>query len=170
MRAFVIDDEFFNQSAIQATPRSSCRPALEKRLDTADIVRDGCKTGLLDIGRRAPYTQLLSGRRSGSNPEGHKNISPKHLEKPQHFRMSSPKTTQPFAVQQHPRGMLVRSNLLSLKQIEKAPETPGFLFLRQENSRQALYFEYFSRNLFRLNSLRTVTPSKPMILDTLSAR
>ena len=41
MRAFVIDDEFFNQSAIEATPRSSCRPALEKRLDTADIVRDG---------------------------------------------------------------------------------------------------------------------------------
>src|ERR1700730_10387724 len=104
----------------------------------------GRKTGCSDIGRRAPYTQLLSCRRSGSNPEGHKNISPKHLEKPQHFRMSSPKTTQPFAVQQHPRGMLVRSNLLSLKQIEKAPETPGFLFLRQENSRQALYFEYFS--------------------------
>jgi hypothetical protein len=46
MRTFVIDDEFFNQSAIEATPRSSCRPALEKRLDTADIVRDGRKTGL----------------------------------------------------------------------------------------------------------------------------
>jgi hypothetical protein len=43
MRAFVIDDEFFNQSAIEATPRSSCRPALEKRLDTADIVREGRK-------------------------------------------------------------------------------------------------------------------------------
>ena len=48
MRAFVIDDEFFNQSAIEATPRSSCRPALEKRLDTADIVRDVCITGLSD--------------------------------------------------------------------------------------------------------------------------
>jgi hypothetical protein len=45
MRAFVIDDEFFNQSALEATPRSSCRPALEKRLDTADIVRDVCITG-----------------------------------------------------------------------------------------------------------------------------
>jgi len=46
MRAFVIDDEFFNQSAIEATPRSSCRPALEKRLDTADIVRDVCIVGI----------------------------------------------------------------------------------------------------------------------------
>jgi hypothetical protein len=45
MRTFVIDDEFFNQSAIETTPRSSCRPALEKFLDTADIVRDGRKTG-----------------------------------------------------------------------------------------------------------------------------
>jgi hypothetical protein len=84
--------------------------------------------------------------------------------------MSSPKTTQPLATQQHPRGMLVGPNLLSLKQIEKAPETPGFLFLRPENSEQALYFEYFSRNLFGLNILRTATPSKPMILDILSAR
>jgi hypothetical protein len=41
MRTFAIDDEFFNQSAIETTPRSSCRPALEKLLDTADIVRDG---------------------------------------------------------------------------------------------------------------------------------
>ena len=41
MRAFAIDDEFFNQSAIEATPRSSCRLMLEKHLDTADIVRDG---------------------------------------------------------------------------------------------------------------------------------
>jgi hypothetical protein len=32
MRASVIDDEFFNQSAIKTTPRSSCRPALKKRL------------------------------------------------------------------------------------------------------------------------------------------
>jgi hypothetical protein len=54
-----------------------------------------------------------------------KNISPLHLEKPQQIRMSSPKTTQTFARQQHARGMLVRSNLLSLKQIEKAPETTG---------------------------------------------
>jgi hypothetical protein len=46
MRAFVIDDEFFNQSAIEATPRSSRRTALEKLLDTADIVRDGRKTGI----------------------------------------------------------------------------------------------------------------------------
>jgi hypothetical protein len=52
MRAFVIDDEFFNQSAIETTPRSSCRPALEKRLDTADIVRDVRITGLSDTCRR----------------------------------------------------------------------------------------------------------------------
>jgi hypothetical protein len=44
--------------------------------------------------------------------------------------MSSPKTIQPLAAQHDPRGMLVRPDLLSLKQIEKAPETPGFLFLR----------------------------------------
>jgi hypothetical protein len=48
MRAFVIDDEFFNQSAIEATPRSSCRPVLENPLDTADIVRDVCITGYPD--------------------------------------------------------------------------------------------------------------------------
>ena len=49
MRTFVIDDEFFNQSAIEATPQSSCRPALEKLLDTADIIRDGRKTGYPEI-------------------------------------------------------------------------------------------------------------------------
>jgi hypothetical protein len=48
-------------------------------------------------------------------------ISSEDLEKRQHFRMSSPKTTQPITRQQHPRGILVRSNLLSLKQIEKSP-------------------------------------------------
>jgi hypothetical protein len=61
MRAFVIDDEFFNQSAIEATPRSSCRPALEKRLDTADIVREGRVTGYPDIGlqkRFCPSSRL----------------------------------------------------------------------------------------------------------------
>jgi hypothetical protein len=41
MRAFVIDDEFFNQSAIETAPRSSRRTALKKTLDTADSVRDG---------------------------------------------------------------------------------------------------------------------------------
>jgi hypothetical protein len=56
MRAFVIDDEFFNQSAIEATPRSSCRPALEKRLDTADIVRDVCIVAFPD---KWPVAQLL---------------------------------------------------------------------------------------------------------------
>ena len=56
MRAFVIDDEFFNQSAIQATPRSSCRPMLEKHLDIADIVRDGRKTAFSD---KWPLAQLL---------------------------------------------------------------------------------------------------------------
>jgi hypothetical protein len=32
MRAFVIDDEFFNQSAIETTPRSSCRPMRKNAL------------------------------------------------------------------------------------------------------------------------------------------
>jgi hypothetical protein len=79
--------------------------------------------------------------------------------------MSSRKTTQPLATQQHPRGMLVRPNLLSLKQIEKSPGNPGLSLFEARNSEQTLYFEYFSRNLFGLNILRTVTPSKPMILD-----
>jgi hypothetical protein len=46
MRAFVIEDEFFNQSAIKATPQSSRPPVLKKRLDTADIVRDVRETDL----------------------------------------------------------------------------------------------------------------------------
>jgi hypothetical protein len=84
--------------------------------------------------------------------------------------MSSPKTTQPLAVQQHPRGMLVISNLLSLKQIEKSPGNPGLSLFEAINHAQTICLQYFSRNLFGLNILRTVTPSKPMILDTLSAR
>jgi hypothetical protein len=40
MRAFVIDDEFFNQSAIKKTS-SEFRPrCAQKSLDTADIVID----------------------------------------------------------------------------------------------------------------------------------
>jgi hypothetical protein len=39
--------------------------------------------------------------------------------------MSSPQTSQLLTKQQHPRGMLVSSNLLFLKQIEKAPALTG---------------------------------------------
>ena len=62
MRAFVIDDEFFNQSAIEATPRSSCRPALEKPLDTADIVRDGRKVAFLDRWFSRGYAECSFGQ------------------------------------------------------------------------------------------------------------
>ena len=36
----------------------------------------------------------------------------KNLEKPQHFRLSSPKIPKPLMLQQHALGMLVISNLL----------------------------------------------------------
>jgi hypothetical protein len=49
MRAFVIDAEFFNQSTSEITPRSSRRSALKRRLDTADIVRDGREAEPTDL-------------------------------------------------------------------------------------------------------------------------
>jgi hypothetical protein len=45
MRAFVIDDEFFNHSASEATPRSSRLSLLKRPLDTAGIVRDVREAG-----------------------------------------------------------------------------------------------------------------------------
>jgi len=39
----------------------------------------------------------------------------KTLEKPQHFRLSSPKIPKPLMLQQHALGMLVISNLLFFK-------------------------------------------------------
>jgi hypothetical protein len=98
-----------------------------------------------------------------------KNISPLHLEKPQQIRMSSPKTTQTFARQQHAHGMLVRSSLLSLKQIEKAPETTGLSLFGASNHVQMLCLEYFSHNPFGMNILQTKLPRKLMILKDLSA-
>jgi hypothetical protein len=89
--------------------------------------------------------------------------------KPQQTRMSSPKTTQTFSRQQHARGTLVRSNLLSLKQIEKAPETTGLSLFGASNYVQTLCLEYFSHNPFGMNILQAELPRKIMILKDLSA-
>jgi hypothetical protein len=66
-----------------------------------------------------------------------KNISPKTLRKPQHFRVSSPETIQTLIRQQHPRGMLVISNLLSLKKIEKVPAITGLSLLETAKEHKA---------------------------------
>jgi hypothetical protein len=44
-----------------------------------------------------------------------KKSDPENLEKPQYFRLSSPKMPKPIRMQQHPLGILVSSNLLLFK-------------------------------------------------------
>jgi hypothetical protein len=44
-----------------------------------------------------------------------KKSDPENLEKPQYFRLSSPKMPKPLRMQQHPLGILVSSNLLLFK-------------------------------------------------------
>jgi hypothetical protein len=52
--------------------------------------------------------------------------------------MSSPEITQPLTRQQHPRGTLVISNLLSLKKIEKkVPAITGLSLLETTKEHKA---------------------------------
>jgi hypothetical protein len=82
------------------------------------------------------------------------------MRKHQQKRMSSPKTSQTLTKQQHPHGMLVRFNLLSLKQIEKAPAITGLSLFEATNGAQLLCLDKFGRNPFRMTFLQTKTPLK----------
>jgi hypothetical protein len=58
------------------------------------------------------FTFNLARIRAGKN---FKKNELKNLEKPQHFRLSSPKIQKTLMLQQHALGMLVLSNLLFFK-------------------------------------------------------
>jgi hypothetical protein len=67
--------------------------------------------------------------------------------------------------------MLVTSNLLFLKQMEKAPaQTGAFAFggpMEGQSAAQPIILQYFSRNPFRWNILQTPMLRKPLNTNNL---
>jgi hypothetical protein len=55
MRTFVGDDEFVQPKRNETAPRSECRFTFKNAFDTAEIVRDGRKTGLSEIDPEHPF-------------------------------------------------------------------------------------------------------------------